>query len=95
MVLFMLGVVIRILVTVSAALSANAGRTPVCPAGAGCPIVNWDEARDRYDHLRRIRLGRPPLALYRPRFRSIFQTKPSNIRDNRVSGGAYGYRRSR
>jgi hypothetical protein len=52
MVQFIMGVLIGILVTVSAALWADAGRAPVCPAGAGCPIVNWDEARDRYDHLR-------------------------------------------
>ncbi|MDR3408635.1 MAG: hypothetical protein P4L68_09065 [Methylovirgula sp.] len=58
MVQFIMGVLIGITVTISAALWADAGRAPVCPPGAGCPIVNWDEAHDRYERFReQIGLG--------------------------------------
>jgi hypothetical protein len=44
-----LGIIIGILLTILVAYVADAGRQPVCPAGgAGCPIVNWDEANSRF-----------------------------------------------
>lgn len=43
-----LGIILGILLTIGVAYVADAGRTPVCPAGGvGCPLVNWDEAGTR------------------------------------------------
>jgi len=44
-----LGFILGVLLTILVAYMADAGRAPVCPAGAtGCPLVNWDEANLRF-----------------------------------------------
>jgi hypothetical protein len=42
-----LGIIIGILVTIGTAYVLDSGRAPVCPAGADCPMVNWDVANER------------------------------------------------
>ncbi len=47
-----LGVVLGVLLTILVAYVLDAGRAPVCPAGgAGCPLVNWDEANTRFKNI--------------------------------------------
>lgn len=44
-----LGFILGILLTILVAYVLDEGRAPVCPAGgAGCPLVNWDEAHARF-----------------------------------------------
>ena len=45
-----LGIVIGILLTIGTAYVLDSGRAPVCPAGVGCPIVNWGVANERFSH---------------------------------------------
>jgi hypothetical protein len=48
-----LGIIIGILITIGSAYVMDSGHAAVCPAGgAGCPIVNWDEADVRFAHLK-------------------------------------------
>jgi hypothetical protein len=48
-----LGIIVGILLTIGTAYVLDSGRSPVCPAGGvGCPIVNWDEADTRFQHIK-------------------------------------------
>ncbi len=48
-----LGIIIGILLTIGTAYVLDSGRAPVCPAGGiGCPVVNWDEADVRFNHVK-------------------------------------------
>jgi hypothetical protein len=48
----LLGVLIGIFLTIGVAYVMDSGKSPVCPANAGCPVVNWDEANMRFDHFK-------------------------------------------
>lgn len=48
-----LGIIIGIIITIGGAYVSDAGHAAVCPAGgAGCPLVNWDEADVRFAHFK-------------------------------------------
>ncbi len=47
-----LGIISGIFLTISTAYVLDSGRAPACPAGAGCPVVNWDEADVRFAHFK-------------------------------------------
>jgi hypothetical protein len=49
---FVLGIIVGIFLTIGAAYVMDSGKSPVCPAGAGCPVVNWDEAGARFAHFK-------------------------------------------
>ena len=80
-----LGIIVGIFLTIGVAYVMDSGKSPVCPAGAGCPVVNWDEAGRALRAFQRGRFLRYPpadgaLVSLRER-RSIFQTESFNIRD--------------
>lgn len=49
---FVLGIIVGIFLTIGVAYVMDSGKSPVCPAGAGCPVVNWDEAGARLAHFK-------------------------------------------
>ncbi len=49
---FVLGIIVGIFLTIGTAYVIDSGKSPACAVGAGCPVVNWDEAGVRFAHFK-------------------------------------------
>ncbi len=47
-----IGIIIGIFLTIGTVYVMDSGKSAVCPAGVGCPMVNWDVANDRFSHVK-------------------------------------------